>query len=155
MEIDRRQGVAGCEADKLVSSNEKIRIGGGHHRCTRLLCDAGVGRIDLAFIACSQHAQFSAYLLCCRLCVLRFAFGIRIAGIDEDSKRRGGRRLAQELQPLWRQCGHEQCYTRDITTRVVETTNQAVLDWVVADREDNRDGRGCSLCRKCGDSTSR
>src|SRR5215813_6725055 len=28
MEIDRLQGVAGCEADKLVSSNEKIRIGG-------------------------------------------------------------------------------------------------------------------------------
>src|SRR5262249_41023613 len=91
-----------------------IRIGGNHRRRTRLLRDASEGRIDLPLCARGQHAQFPVQMPRGRLRIFRFAIRIWITGIDEDSERRRRCHLAQELQPLRRQRGHEQRDAGDV-----------------------------------------
>jgi hypothetical protein len=114
-------------------------------------CEVGQGRIDLAFVARSQHAQFAPDLLRRGLGVPRFAFRVRIAGIDQHGERSRGRHLAQKLQPLWRQLVHEQRDTGDVAAGMAQTGNQAVFDRVVADRDHNRDDGSSALGRKGGD----
>ena len=53
----------------------------------------------------------------------------------------------KQLQPLRPQLGVQRAYTSQIAAGSVEAGNQALLDWIAADIEDDRDRGGRGLCR--------
>jgi hypothetical protein len=56
-----------------------------------------------------------------------------------------GNKLEQQLQPLPCQSGTEPAHAGDVVTWSVETGDEAGLDRIAAERERDRDGRGCGL----------
>ena len=54
----------------------------------------------------------------------------------------------QQLQPFRRYLDTQLGHARDVTARSAKFGDEAELDRVAADLEDNRNGRGCRLCRK-------
>jgi hypothetical protein len=72
---------------------------------------------------------------------------VRINRIYEHSNRRGVRnQLMQQPQPLRFHAGGELADARRIPPGTVEAGDEAKFDRISADREDDRDRRGCGLC---------
>jgi hypothetical protein len=55
----------------------------------------------------------------------------------------------QQLHAFWSQNTHKGAYSGEIAAGSFETVDEAQLDRVGADREDNRNGSGRCVCRKC------
>ena len=81
----------------LIAPSKEIGVSGDQHGGARPLRDVGEGRIDLRLVAGAKYAQFAPELVRRRLGIIRFAFRIRIEGVDDDGQRGSGSRFAQNL----------------------------------------------------------
>jgi hypothetical protein len=113
--------------------------------------------IEVTFGAGSQNMELQPECAGRRLHVLRGGLGKRgIGWIDEQGHdARRGDQLVQQLQPL-RRCLHVRLgHARDIAARPAKAGDETEPDWVAARFEDDRNGRGCRLCRKRRGSAGR
>ena len=75
--------------------------------------------------------------------VFRLKFVSGIAWIDEHRDPRGtGQQLFQELQPLRQQIRSVQIHAGGIAARPVKAGHETIADWIRANNEEDRNGRG-------------
>ena len=80
--------------------------------------------------------------------VFRLEFVSGIAWIYEQRNRYGaGQQLTQQLQPLRQQLRSVQSHAGGIAARPVDASHEAIADWIRADNEEDRNGRGRLLRR--------
>ncbi len=86
-----------------------------------------------------EHAPSVRHLVC-------LGTRNRLARIDQPGDYgRAGNKLMQQSQSLRLKLVGEDRDPGDVASRAVETGDQAELHWIAADREDDRNRRGCRL----------
>src|SRR5215831_3669658 len=96
-----------------------------------------------------HNMEFKPKLARCDLRLSRLDFHIRIIWIHEHANHGDiWNQLAQKLQPLSPHLYVQRGRARGVATRPIQTSDQSELDWVVPHVEDDRNRRGCCLCRK-------
>ena len=107
------------------------------------------GGIDLPSTARANDQKLAPERGSGRAKLARVRLGIRIGGVHEEADRSGFRdSFVQHLELLGGQQVGQKAHSGDIATRPVQAGNQSEFDWVTADGEDNRDGRGGGLRRQ-------
>ena len=73
-----------------------------------------------------------------------------LVGIDEQQRRvsRSGSSSCKQLQPLGAQLDIQEGDAGDVAARPVEARDETSRNRIAADHEDDRDRRGCRLCRE-------
>src|SRR5262245_20335026 len=104
--------------------------------------------IKVAHSARMQHMELQRELPCRRLQVCRYGLPYWAGGrVDEQCNAgRRGHQLMQELHPLRPYLCSQRRYAREIAARSSETGDKSRRGWVVAGREDDRNGRRRRLC---------
>ena len=107
-------------------------------------------RIDLLAAAGIEHSDLQSHRAHGGLRVLHRRLGCWISGrIDEHrDTSRCGYQFAQDFQSLGYKFDREKIDPRDIAARPREAGNQTEPDRIIADIEDDGDGRGCRLGRQ-------
>jgi hypothetical protein len=102
--------------------------------------------IDLALSACTQDIKLDTESAGRRQQVLGIGFGIRIGRIHQRRDQAGvGQEVAQEPQAFRPQFVAQTGHARHVSARSIETGDEAILDWVAADDEHDRDRCGRRL----------
>ena len=104
------------------------------------------GVIDVAFIAGIHDLDLPPERARGELSVADVRWRIRIGRVHEQADGCGvGRELGDQLHPLGHQIANQHADASQIAAWAVEAADEARLDRIAGDDEDNRYGRGCGL----------
>src|SRR5262245_61866194 len=115
-----------------------------------LVDEARECRLDIAFAASMQDQRLNAECARCTLHVSNLGFRSWIPRVDEEADNFGaGVQVAQPIQPLCPKGVSNKSYSCDIFPGTVESGNDTEIDRIGADRENDRNGCGCSFGSHC------
>src|SRR5262249_31478616 len=98
------------------------------------------GCIEVVIIADAQQTQFPPRCVHCLPDVRQLCFGLRTAWVHKTGNARLRTKLAQPSQSLGGQRAREDSHASDVTARPVEAGDEAELDRVASDNENDGDG---------------
>src|SRR5262249_4630340 len=103
--------------------------------------------VDLGFAARMDNLNLSAKLLRGIERIPHIPLGDRISWVDEKADQgRGGHQVAQKPDLLCRQPSKQRGHAGDIAARTVQACDKATRDWILAGKEDNRNGTSGTRC---------
>src|ERR1700738_4618428 len=138
------------EHHEFFASRVEEWIGGNNERTSLLLDQTCEGCVERGFGDGMHRLYLQPELACRRLQVLGNGLGVRITWVRKYANHHGlGHKLMQKLQLLRLDCNGKQADAGGISARTVETGDQAKLDRVAGENEDNRYRRSRRFCCQC------
>ena len=131
--------MAGRQRDDLFAAADEECIVRQQQPAYLLADERREGRIEVVIVADAQQTQFLPRCVHRLPDVRQLCFGLRTAWVHKTGNARLRTKLAQQFQSLRGQRARENGHASDVTPRPVEASDEAELDRVASDDENDRD----------------
>src|SRR5262249_22264319 len=129
--VTRGDRMASRRRNQLIPSAQEKCLAGNQDSVDMLLSEAHERRFDITFATRVKDLKLEPKCACRGLYVPCLRFGGWVRWVEEKTDKGGARhQLAQQFQPLRRECLDQKTYTGDIAVGSAETGNQTKFDGI-------------------------
>src|SRR5262245_24723224 len=148
--MDRRNCMTCRQRDHLFTAAIKERIGGDDERLATLLHKRREGGLDFLLSAGVKNVKLPTKFARGLQNVFRLGASFDIVGVNQyRNSRRFWNEFEQQTQPFRPQINCEPTHSCDVFARSTEAGDEARLDGVATEGEDDRNGGGGGFGRTC------